>query len=91
MAKVFNEEQSKIMKLLERLKLRHLMSLILLSFFIWWCSRAIIRFWSQPLSTDISFSFGDNKTGIQFPLVTLCQYHFTGDFFRVTYLLQCCS
>ena len=34
-----------------------------------------MRYWSEPLSTDISFSFGDKQNAIQFPLVTLCNTH----------------
>ena len=30
--------------------------------------------WSQPLSTDISYRYGESKPGDQFPLITLCNY-----------------
>ena len=30
------------------------------------------RYLSQPLATDIETSFGDNKIGIRFPLITFC-------------------
>ena len=39
---------------------------------IWWGSDAMFRYWSQPLSTDISYKYGENEKGIQFPLITLC-------------------
>ena len=41
--------------------------------FSWWVAKAFGRYWSQPLSTDISYSFGDYENGIEFPLITLCQ------------------
>ena len=40
--------------------------------FVWWGSNAVFRYWSQPLSTDISYKYGETKQGIQFPLITLC-------------------
>ena len=42
------------------------------SMFIWWAAVAVIKYWDQPLVTDIIPSFGDNKNGIQFPLITFC-------------------
>ena len=47
-----------------------------MSLLIWWVSKAVVRYWRQPLSTEISHSFGDNNNGIQFPLITLCEGHF---------------
>ena len=44
----------------------------LILLFLWWGSNAVLRFWSQPLSTDISYKYGETKEGIQFPLITLC-------------------
>ena len=40
--------------------------------FLWWGSNAVLRYWSQPLSTDISSKYGETEQGIQFPLITLC-------------------
>ena len=31
-------------------------------------------YWSQPLSTDISYNYGEANPGNQFPLITLCNY-----------------
>ena len=39
---------------------------------MWWGSNAVVRYRCQPLTTDISHSFGDNTIGIQFPLITIC-------------------
>ena len=47
-----------------------------MSLLIWWVSKAVVRYWRQPLSTEISHSFGDNNNGIRFPLITLCEGHF---------------
>ena len=49
-----------------------------MSVFTWWVSKAVVKYWSQPLSTEISYSFGDNENGIQFPLITFCE----SDFYR---------
>ena len=46
----------------------------MLSIFIWWGSKSIIRYWNQPLTTDVVYTFGEN--GIQFPLMTFCDYDF---------------
>merc|ERR1712051_1073763 len=49
----------------------------LILLFIWWGSNAVVRYWSQPLSTDISYNYGEAKPGNQFPLITLCNFmHF---------------
>ena len=48
----------------------------MLSIFAWWGSKSVIRFWNQSLTTNIVCSFGDNEHGIQFPLITFCNYHF---------------
>ena len=58
------------MKNLCRVKYVIIFCLILL--FIWWGRKAVLRYWSQPLSTDISFKYGEFERGIQFPLITLC-------------------
>ena len=52
--------------------IRFLFVLILISLFTWWGGRAVFRYLSQPLATDIETSFGDNKIGIRFPLITFC-------------------
>ena len=48
----------------------------LIALFIWWGSNGVMRYWSQPLTTDIRFRFGDTDKGIQFPLITLCNDQF---------------
>ena len=53
-----------------RVKYVILFCLILL--FLWWGSNAVLKYWSQPLSTDINYKYGETKQGIQFPLITLC-------------------
>ena len=55
--------------------------------FAWWGSQSFVWYWSQPLTTDISSSFGDKHNAIQFPLVTLCQ----GDFPTHNSVLKNCS
>ena len=52
--------------------IRILIVLILILLFTWWAGRAVFRYLSQPLATDIETSFGDNKIGIRFPLITFC-------------------
>ena len=65
-----------ILKMFKTFRVRYIIVLPLLILFIWWGSNSVLRYWSQPLTTDISHSFGDNKNGIEFPLVTFCQYDF---------------
>ena len=47
----------------------------LILLFLWWGSNAVLRYWSQPLSTEISYKYGENKQGIQFPVITLCNWN----------------
>ena len=54
--------------------------------FLWWGSNAVVRYWSQPLSTDISYNYGETKPGSQFPLVTLCNFK---DFFQNSIFEEC--
>ena len=54
-------------------KIRLVIWIGLLSTFTWWGGKAVIRYWNQPLTTDMFYSFGDNeKGGIQFPLISFC-------------------
>ena len=48
----------------------------LLSISTWWGSRSVMRYWNQPLTTNMVYSFGDNENGIQFPLMTFCDDEF---------------
>ena len=53
-------------------KIRYLVWSGLLFLFIWWGLKSVIRYWNQPLTTDIVYTFGDTKNGIQFPLISFC-------------------
>ena len=46
----------------------------LILLFLWWGSNAVVRYWSQPVSTDISYNYLEAKPGDQFPLITLCNF-----------------
>ena len=52
--------------------IKHLTIFCLILLFLYWGKNAVGRYWSQPLSTDISYKYGDTNQGIQFPLITLC-------------------
>ena len=41
-----------------------------------WGILDIQKYLSQPLTTDIGESFGDNENGVQFPLLTFCPSEF---------------
>ena len=56
------------------IKIRYIIVVCFLLFFAWWAHKAFIRYWSQPLTTDISYRFGDNENGIEFPFITFCPY-----------------
>ena len=58
-------------------RIRHLIILCLGLLFIWWGSGAIVKYWSQPLTTDTSYVFGDSKNGIQFPSITICSQDYS--------------
>ena len=68
-------------------RIRHLIIFGLVLLFTWWGSRAILKYWSQPLTTDTSYVFGDNENGIQFPLFTICRR----DFFVHNQLIKECQ
>ena len=65
------------MKIKEKIKktcrATNLIIFCLISTFLWWGSKSVMKYRSQPLSTDISFEYGETDLGIQFPLITLCQ------------------
>ena len=63
------EFKEKIKKLCQ---VKYVIILCLILLFLWWGSNAVLRYWSQPLSTDISYRFGETEQGVQFPLMTLC-------------------
>jgi hypothetical protein len=57
-------------------RIRYLVIFCLIALFIYWGTDAVIRYWSQPLTTDIDVRFGDTNKGIQFPLITVCNSNF---------------
>ena len=63
-----------MLKKIVRIKNFIVFSLILLLF--WWGGTAILKYWSQPLTTDTKTVFGDSDKGIQFPVVTICDFDF---------------
>ena len=65
-----------MLKMFKTFRIRYIIVLPLFILFTWWGSKSVLRYWSQPLTTDISHSFGDNKNGIEFPMITFCQYNF---------------
>ena len=56
------------------IKIRYIIVICFLILFAWWAYQAIVRYWSQPLTTDISYKFGDQENGIEFPIITFCPY-----------------
>ena len=54
-------------------RVRNVIRFCLILLFLWWGSNAVVKYWSQPLSTDMSYKYGETELGIQFPLITLCQ------------------
>ena len=64
------------MEFKERIKkicrVKYVIIFCLILLFLWWGINAVLRYWSQPMSTDISYKYGETKQGIQFPLITLC-------------------
>ena len=57
-------------------RIRILIRFCMLSLFTWWGILDIQKYLSQPLTTDIAESFGDNENGVQFPLLTFCPSEF---------------
>ena len=64
-----------IEQMYKKLRARYLLWLALFLIFTWWAAIAIMKYRDQPLATDIIPRFGDDKNGIQFPLITFCQDH----------------
>ena len=42
--------------------------------FMYYSTQAVLKYWEEPAVTNIQYTFGDNKKGIQFPLITFCDY-----------------
>ena len=55
-------------------RIKHFIIFCLILLLIWWGGTAILKYWSQPLTTDTINIFGDNEKGIQFPLITMCDW-----------------
>ena len=68
------------------IRLKNLIIFLLTLLLIWWGGSAILKYWSQPLTTDTSFVFGDNEKGIQFPVITICE----SDFYSNNPLMKDC-
>ena len=67
---------------------KSILCLFLFVLFGWWGGRAINRYLSQPLATDISTTFGDNEFGIRFPKITFCPYN---NFLRNNIIFKDCN
>ena len=63
-------------KLKQMVRIKNLIIFCLILLLIWWAGTAILKYWSQPLTTDTMNVFGDNDKGIQFPLIAICDYDF---------------
>ena len=67
----------RIVEILKSIRIKYIIIICLFLIFSYWGIKAFERYWSQPLTTDISYKFGDgNGNGIQFPIVTFCQLKF---------------
>ena len=68
-----------VVRMFKYVPIRYIFVVSLMIFFAWCASQDFLRYWSQPLITDISYSFGDNKNGIQFPHIAFCPYFLVRD------------
>ena len=73
-------------KLKQIVRIKNLVIFCLVSLLIWWGGTAVFKYWSQPLTTDTSFNFGDNEHGIQFPSITI----YDEDFYTKHPLMKDC-
>ena len=39
---------------------------------VYWSTESVLKYHDEPADTSIQYTHGDNKEGIQFPLITLC-------------------
>ena len=67
-------------------RVRNLIRFCLISLFLWWGTNAMMKYWNQPLSTDIRYRQEEAKPGNQFPLITLCN---SRDFFGNPIIKDC--
>jgi hypothetical protein len=74
-------------KLKEMVRIKNLIIFCLILLLIWWAGAAILKYWSQPLTTDTMSVFGDNEKGIKFPLITICDHDFT----KNPLMKNCCT
>ena len=68
-----------LLKIIELLRIRWFIIICLIALFIWCGNNAIQIYWSQPLTTDLSYTFGDTDEGIQFPMIMICPYNFVSN------------
>ena len=78
----FTIASSRAMEFKEKIKKacrgKNLILFCLVLLFLWWGSNAVVRYWSQHLTTDISYKSihslhnGDTNPGVQLPLITIC-------------------
>ena len=73
-------------KLKQMVRIKNLIIFCLILILIWWGGIAVLKYWSQPLTTDTSYLFGDNENGIRFPIVTICD----SEFYHKNSLLKNC-
>ena len=73
-------------KLKQMVRIKNLIIFCLILLLIWWGGIAVLKYWSQPLTTDTRYLFGDNEKGIMFPVITICD----ADFYRKNYLMKNC-
>ena len=65
------------MEFIEKLKkacqVKNVIVFCLILLFLWCVFNAVRKYWLQPLSTEISYKYGEAKLGVRFPQITLCQ------------------
>ena len=54
-------------------RVKNVIIFCLILIFLWCVFNAARKYWLQPLSTEISYKYGEAKLGVRFPQITLCQ------------------
>ena len=54
-------------------RVKNVIIFCLILLFLWCVFNAVRKYWLQPLSTEISYKYGEAKLGVRFPQITLCQ------------------
>jgi len=62
--------------MLNSVRIRYIFVSSLFLIFAWCAAKGFLGYWSQPLTADVGYSFGDNENGIQFPHIAFCPYFF---------------